>query len=142
MPNQTALESKTRRKIIAMSIATVSLILLLIVAIVIVAIDKQTSQESGPFKLTGENNSQETPQSSPDSTTKDQTSTEPNTPAESSTLPTLDPTTPQTETPTAHDLPQTGPEDFFPLALLAGALVAYLTSNHLAKNPTTNQNMI
>lgn len=147
MYNQIEAEKKERRKIIAVATVAVAIILILIAAIVVVA-TKKTARDTAKTTETetaqvNENNS------STENKDKDETKSE----AESESgdvakneavdeetegdnpMMSEEATTETTNTVATTDssMPSTGPEDFLPIALMAGMLVTCLGSRKLAK---------
>ena len=122
MNYQSEEDRKARRKIITIAISTVVLILILIVAIVVVSV-KQSSPKSSEQVTTFEVVESDEPEANKSEEKKANT--------QFSQITTK--TTTPVVTETASSVPTTGPEDFLPIALILGALTAFITSTHLAK---------
>lgn len=142
MNYQTEADKKERRKIIVISTIAIILILVLIVVILGITIKKQPNtlhdQTGEAFELNEENNN--TKENTDNKTEKNSNPTKDNEkPNNSSSLSQITTKTivdtPIISTPTTSTaIPVTGPEDIFPIALISGSLVAFLTSLYLAKH--------
>ena len=128
-------EKKERRKIIAVATAAMVIILVLIVAIIVVATKKSNKTSVGgddnaAFTIaegTETEESESEPESKPEEETEPVvgTITTENAPAETPVV------VAELPAETNTSMPSTGPEDVLPVALMAGLLVAYLSSRKL-----------
>jgi len=139
---QGEVDKKERRKIIAVATISVIIILSLIVAIVVVATKKSAKSgisdaQNSAFELI------ESEDKAEEKTEEDKTAdkvTENKEAKQESVKEIGDLTTKQNQVSkttntaaTSADMPNTGPEDVLPIALILGALVTYLSSRALAK---------
>ena len=116
MYNYNEVEKRERRRIISVAVAAAVLILVLIVAIIVVATKKTPSENVGGSENTSFVGTIEEEEAKDEETVVGTISTE---------------TTP-VQTPTSsvvtENIPDTGPEDLLPIALMLGALTAYITT--------------
>lgn len=161
MYQQQEVEKKERRKIIAAATVAVALILILIVAIIVVATKKSSrtsigKEENSSFELKDESSENTEDEAKDQADQKSEEETNENSEAgQTSAIGTISTektkakednkstestkTEQKTENTTVvvsdskGDMPNTGPEDFLPIALMAGMLATYLTSAVLAK---------
>ena len=147
MYNQIEADKKERRKIIAAATGIVVVILILIVAIVVVATKKSTktsitANENSAFELNDEaaiSDNTVTKETEKDADAVVEAETEKSAGDEPATKTQAETTTEYTDSitetaaPTATIMPETGPLDYLPIALILGALAAYLSSVTLAK---------
>lgn len=143
---QGEVDKKERRKIIAVATISVIIILSLIVAIVVVATKKSAKSDisdaqNSAFELIESEDKTEdkTENKTEENKTADKT-TENKEAKQESVKEIGDLTTKQNQVSkttnaaaTSADMPNTGPEDVLPIALILGALVTYLSSRALAK---------
>ena len=140
--DQVALDKKDRRKIIITTVIFVVLILAIVVGMVVSVVNgnKPQASESTNTQVSQEINESEqladqptevkpvaesvSSEEAPSATAQSATETEPTKP------------TANTATKTSADIPDTGPEDIIPLAIISGALTTYVASSYLVKKKT------
>ena len=142
------IEKKERRKIIGISIILAVVILFLVVAIVVVATSKTNKTNVGGDSNATLSIAEETESKDNESKTEEKTETKTenksdsnssdnkSSDSKSSSKTTVTTKTTNNTVSVSNDsksLPDTGPEDFFPIALMSGALVAYIASEIMAK---------
>lgn len=127
MYNYNEVEKRERRRIISVAVAAAVLILVLIVAIIVVATKKTPSENVGgsentSFVLEGSESTEE----------EEGTVEEEKSDSEETVVGTISTETTPVQTPTSsvvtENIPDTGPEDLLPIALMLGALTAYITT--------------
>ena len=138
MYNQVQAEKKERRKIIAVATIAVAIILILIAAIVVVATRKtaRNGASNGNTAVQVDSNEKKDENKSEESNPKESESDNPMMGELSTTTETKEETKPTNSVAAESSdspIPTTGPEDYLPIALMAGMLVTYLTSRKLAK---------
>lgn len=143
-------DKKERRKIIAIATAAVVIILILIVAIIVVATKKTTktvsvTENSNTEVVIDENKDENTGEAEKTENAENKENTEnkvvENKESGATTIGNLSTDTNKqseakassTTTERSNNMPTTGPEEYLPIALMAGMLVAYLSSRVLAK---------
>lgn len=114
---------KARRNVIIFSAVIIALILLLLVAVIVVAVNKTTKTDAPVAEPVAENIVEKNDTTEVSDTTKT---------TEVAKAPEIT-TNVAPATDTSSSVPDTGPEDVLPLALIAGTTVAYLASRRLAK---------
>ncbi len=138
-------DKKERRKIIAIATAAVVIILVLIIAIIVVATKKTTktvsvTENSNTEVVIDENKDENTGETEKAENAENKEAENKDTNA-AATIGNLSTDTNKqseakassTTTERSNNMPTTGPEEYLPIALMAGMLVAYLSSRVLAK---------